>query len=194
MRTYPARSAGGASTEPPVLADPRRWGALVGVAGGLVFIFSYGPPLGAAISVAARAAGIGLAATALFRYYLRPASLGPFRDPRPGAVVVYLCCVAGELLAIAAGSRLLASLGRGDLRPALIAGVVGLHFLPFGWAFGERLFHRLGLALLVLGGTGLVAGYAGISRAGDAAAVLSGVVMLVLLVLHAQGRFAASSS
>jgi hypothetical protein len=49
-------------------------------------------------------------------------------------------------------------------------------------------FYRLGLALLVLGSIGLIAGYAGITHA--AAAVRSGPVMRALVALHAQGRFA----
>ena len=52
---------GPAVGEPPVLVDPRRWGALIGVVGGLVFIFSYAPPLGAAMSISAEITGIGLA-------------------------------------------------------------------------------------------------------------------------------------
>jgi hypothetical protein len=103
---------------------------------------------------------------------------------------VYVGCVAGELLAIAMGSRLLASIGHAELRPALIAGVVGLHFVPFAWAFGERLFYVLGLALLGLGSIGLIAGYAGVTHAAEAAAVLSGLVMLALLAAHAHGLFA----
>lgn len=178
------------SGEPPVFVDPRRWGALIGVVGGLVFIFSYTPPLAAAVSIAAKIAGIGLALTALFDLYVRPRSLGPFREPTRAARLAYVCCVAGELAAIAVGSRLLTSLGHADLRPALIAGVVGVHFLPFAWAFGERWFYGMGLALLVLGCVGLVAGYAGVAHAAEAAAVLSGLVMLALIVLHGHGRLA----
>ncbi|MDQ2850220.1 MAG: hypothetical protein M3Y49_05705 [Actinomycetota bacterium] len=173
-----------------MFVDPRRWGALIGVAGGLVFIFSYAPQLGTVVRVGAGVVGIGLTLAILFDHYVRPTSLGAFQEPRPAAVVVYVCCVAGELTVIALGSRLLPGAGHGDLRPALIAGVVGLHFLPFAWAFGERMFYSLGLALLVLGGLGLIVGYGGITHAADAAAVLSGLVMLVLLALHAQGRFA----
>jgi len=176
--------------EPPVLVDPRRWGALIGVVGGLVFIFSYAPPLGKAISISAEIAGVGLALAVLFGHYIRPTSLGSFREPRRMALMVYVCCVAGELAAIAGGSRLLTSVGHLDLRPALIAGVVGVHFLPFAWAFGQRMFYRLGLALLVVGGIGLIAGFAGITHAAETAAVVSGLVMLALVALHAQGRWA----
>jgi hypothetical protein len=142
------------------------------------------------VHVTAGAVGVVLALVALVLLYVRPAPLGRFREPRRTALLVYGGCVLGELAAIAEGSRLLVSVGRADLRPALIAAVVGLHFLPFAWAFGERMFHRLGLALLVLGCLGLVIGFVGVPHAAGAAAVLSGVVMLSLLVRHARGRYA----
>jgi hypothetical protein len=175
-----------------VLVDPRRWGALIGVAGGLVFGLGYGPPLGVVVRLVAGVLAVGLALLALWHLYVRPTSLGVLREPSRTALVVYGACVLGELAAIAAGSRLLSSLGRAELRPALIATVVGLHFLPFAWAFGERVFSQLGAALLVLGAAGLVVGATGVAHAAEAAAVLSGLVMLALLVLYARGRFTAS--
>ena len=54
-----------------------------------------------------------------------------------------------------------------------------------------QISYRLGLALLlVLASVGLIAGYAGFTHAAEAAAVLSGLVMLALVALRAQGRFA----
>ncbi len=156
-----------------------------------MFVLSYSPPLGSAVRVTALVIGVCLALVALWYLYVRARALGPFREPRRTALLVYVACVLGELALIAVGSRLLMGLGRADLRPALIAAVVGLHFLPFAWAFGERMFYRLGIALLVLGTAGLVAGAVGVPHAGEAAAVLSGVVMLALLVRYARGRYAA---
>lgn len=178
--------------EPPVLVDPRRWGALIGVAGGLVFVFGYAAPLGRAAYATTGTAAVGLALVVLWSLYVRPTSLGELREPSRTALLVYGCCVVGELAAIAIGTRLLTSLGHPDLRPALIAGVVGAHFVPFAWAFGERMFRLLGLALVVLGALGLVAGYVGVTHAAEAAAVLAGLVMLALLVLYGRGRFRAS--
>jgi hypothetical protein len=186
----PARTFGPAVREPPVLADPRRWGALIGIAGGLAFIFSYSPSLGLAASLGSTITGIGLAGVVLFTIYVRPTSLGPFREPSRMALGVYVGCVVGELTAIGAGSRLLTSLGQAELRPALISSVVGIHFLPFAWAFHERMFRRLGLALSGLGAGGLIAGFAGVSGAAEGAAVLGGLVMLTLLALYALGYFA----
>lgn len=173
-----------------MLVDPRRGGALIGVVGGLVFVFSYAPPLGRAVFLASSLVGVALALSALLLLYVRPTSLGSFRQPTRTALLVYGCCVVGELVAIAVGSRLLLNLGHAELRPALIAAVVGVHFLPFAWAFGERMFYRLGLVLVVLGCAGLVAGWAGLPLAAGAAAVLSGLAMLALLVQYGRGRFA----
>ncbi len=187
----PPQTSTGRNGEPPVLVDPRRWGALIGVVGALVFIFSYSPPLPTPWSVIARIAGAGLAVAAVASLCLRPRSLGPLDRPSRKALTVYGCCVIAELAAIALGSRLLVTLGHAELRPALIAAVVGVHFLPFSWAFGERMFSWLGTALLLLGVIGMAVGYAGIGHAADLAAVLSGAVMLVLVLMYALGRFAA---
>ncbi|GAA1430411.1 hypothetical protein GCM10009616_14930 [Microlunatus lacustris] len=174
--------------EPPVLIDPRRWGALIGLVGGLVFVLSYGPTLGSTVSITASVAGICLTAVALLNLYIRPSPLGPFREPTRSALLVYGGCVIGELAAIGLGSRLLVGLDQADLRPALVAGVVGLHFLPFAWAFREPLFHRLGLALVGLGSAGLLLGWAGVTAAAGVAAVMSGLVMTSLIVLYSRGR------
>jgi hypothetical protein len=58
--------------------------------------------------------------------------------------------------------------------------VVGLHFLPFAWAFHERLFVHLGGAVTALGAAGLVAGALGVRHAAETSAVAAGLVMLVL--------------
>ena len=97
------RGYGPAVGEPPVLVDPHRWRGLIGVVGGLVFIFSYAPPLGAAMSTSAEITGVGLALTVLFGHYIRPTSLGSLREPSRTAMALYVCCVAGELAAIASG-------------------------------------------------------------------------------------------
>ena len=56
MRRY-----GSAVGEPPPVVDPRRWGSLIGVAGGLVFVTSYSPALGTAVSTAAWVGAVLLA-------------------------------------------------------------------------------------------------------------------------------------
>lgn len=88
------------------------------------------------------------------------------------------------------GSRALAAADLVDLRPALVATVVGLHFIPFAWAFSERMFYLLGGSVATLGAIGLVAGFMGVSNAAEAAAVAAGVSMQVIVLMYARGRFA----
>lgn len=164
---------------------PSRWGSLIGLIGGLVFIST--PVLGVAVATVAWAAGLALVLAALFAHYARPVSLGPPPRPRPVVVGTHGACVVGEIALIGLGSRALTAEGRGDLRPALIATVVGLHFIPFAWAFGERMFDWLGDLLVVLGAAGLVAGGMGVEHAAETLAVLAGLAMLVIMALDAMG-------
>ncbi len=189
-RPAPAPRYGPAAGEPPLWADPRRWGSLLGLAGGLVFIVSYSAAFGRGFWIAGWVAGLALVAAGLTAHYIRPVPLGPLNRPRPVALAIYIACVIGELAAINVGSRALTAAGDEDLRPALIAVIVGLHFIPFAWAFSERMFYWLGGLVATLGAVGLVAGFVGIAHAADAAAVAAGVVMLIIINLYARGRFA----
>ncbi len=163
---------------------------MIGLIGGLVFIGSYSDVLGTVMSIVSWVAGGALVLVALFAHFVRPVSLGPFARPRPLALATYGACVVGELALIALGSRALTAAGHSDLRPALIAAVVGLHFIPFAWAFGERMFFWLGGLLVVLGTVGLLAGAMGVAHAADALAVAAGVAMILIIALYAMGRFA----
>ncbi|WKK72728.1 hypothetical protein Q0F99_07390 [Rathayibacter oskolensis] len=171
-------------------ADPRRIGAVVGLARAGVFVFSYTPGFVDPVSVGVRLVTIAAIGAALWLLFARPRFLGRFTPPARSRIIVYVCCVAAELALIAVGSRLLQAAGQADLRPALIAAVVGLHFLPFAWAFAERMFVLLGTALVVLGGAGLLLADGSAARG---AAVASGVVMALILVAYATGAFAPSA-
>jgi len=188
MRTWPSRD------EPPALVDPRRWGGVIGLLGGMWFVGSYSAPLGRLASTLAWVTGSVLTAVALFALYLRRVPLGELVRPRRLALATYCGCVVGELVLIAAGSRLLAAWERSELRPALIVAVVGLHFLPFAWAFQERMFLHLGACLTLLGAVGLLAGALGVPRAADALAVVAGLTMLTVVTLYAVGRFRPAAS
>lgn len=59
--------------------------------------------------------------------------------------------------------------------------------MPFAWAFGERMFYLLGVALILLGSIGLLVGTEQIARA---SAVGSGLVMAALVLVYALGVFA----
>lgn len=184
------RRYGPAVGEPPPLVDPRRWGSLVGLAGGVVFVANYSSALEPVVQPVAWVLAPAGVVTALVGHYVRPVALGPLTRPGPPALLAYLACVAGELALIAVGSRALEAAGRGDLRPALIAAVVGLHFVPFAAVFRERMFLHLGVVVALLGAAGLLVGALGVARAADAAAVVAGVVLVGFVAAYALGRYA----
>ena len=70
------RRYGRAAGEPPLLGDPRRWGSLIGVAGGMVFVASYSSALGPMASIIAWTLGIAGVMATLFFLYVRPVPLG----------------------------------------------------------------------------------------------------------------------
>ncbi len=178
---------------PPRFADPRRIGALVGLAGAVLFVFSYSPDLTGRVPTIARVLVVLLVIAALVLLFAFPRWLGRFLVPTTVAMVVYVACVVGELLLIRVGSMTLSDNGHDEARPALVAAVVGLHFLPFAWAFRERMFYWLGTALMALGLAGLGAELAELARSASMAAVLSGLVMAGLVTLYAAGLFALPS-
>lgn len=175
--------------EPPVAVDPRRWGSVIGLVGGMFFV-SYSGVLGSAVSAAAWVIGVGLFGAALFAHYLCPVSLGVLVRPRPAALAIYGACVVAELALINIGARVLVSADLEGLLPALTAAIVGLHFIPFAWAFGERMFYWLGGSVAALGVIGLTLGFVGVANAPEATAVLAGLTMHVIILRYARGRFA----
>ncbi len=162
-------------------------GTLIGLVGACVFVFSYTPGFSDPGSVGARLLVIAAVSATLWFLFAAPRFLGPFVPPRRSHIGVYVACVVGELALIAAGSRLLETIGRLELRPALIAFVVGSHFLPFAWAFKERMFYTLGGVLILIGGLGLLIGT---QASALGAAVGSGLIMALILLTYSLGLFA----
>jgi len=169
---------------PPRFADPRRIGALAGLVGAVTFVFSYAGGLLPAAAVTVQVLVIVLVGATLGILFVRPRGLGRFVPPSWIAVCVYLLCVVGELALISVGTAGLLQIGREELRPALIVLVVGLHFLPFAWAFHERMFTWLGAMLVVLGALGLLTDVA------ELVAVIAGLAMAGMLLAYALGFFA----
>ncbi|WP_247826840.1 hypothetical protein [Arthrobacter antioxidans] len=172
---------------PPRFADPRRMGTLVGLSGACVFVFSYTAEVADPVSVVARLVVIGTVASTAWFLFASPRFLGPFTPPRGRHIAIYLLCVVMEFALIALGTGRLTSVGRLELQPALIALVVGLHFIPFAWAFRERMFYTLGGVLALVGGVGLLIGT---PTSASGAAVGSGLVMSVILLAYSLGMFA----
>jgi hypothetical protein len=174
---------------PRRFADPRRLGAMVGLAGAVVFVYSYTPVLDDQLSTVARVLVVLMVIAGLVLLFAIPQWLGEFVVPTTAAVLVYGVCVLGELLAIRRGSMALSDHGSIAARPALIATAVGVHFLPFAWAFREHMFYWLGGTLLVLGLAGGGAALAGLDMAAPVAAVLSGLAMAAIVTAYAAGAF-----
>ncbi|PPF56483.1 hypothetical protein C5B94_03430 [Clavibacter michiganensis] len=169
---------------PPRFVDPRRIGALAGLVGAATFVFSYAGGLDDAAAVAVKVLVVVIVVATLGMLFVRPRGLGPFVPPSRVAIGVYLLCVVGELALIRVGTDALVDAGRDELRPALIVLVVGLHFLPFAWAFHERMFTWLGAMLVALGAVGLL------TAAAELVAVIAGLAMGGMLLAYALGLFA----
>ncbi|WP_432563216.1 DUF7010 family protein [Kineococcus sp. SYSU DK003] len=150
--------------------------------------------LGTAASTVSWVLGLAGVVAALFFHYVRPVPLGPLARPGRRALAAYAGCVAGELVLIAVGTRVLDAVDHAELRPALIAAVVGLHFIPFAWVFRERMFLHLGGAVAALGVAGLTAGALGLRHAPEGAAVAAGLLMIAIVVQYARGWFAGSGA
>lgn len=172
---------------------PGVWGTIVGAVGATVFVTSNRGVLPAPWPVIA----VVLWAVALLGYLvcvflLRRAFVDISRGgDSPGvrvgakAGVAYIVSVVGMLVLMQVGSRLLDGAGLGDLRPALVVAAVGLHFIPFAAAFHTPMFMSLGLLMTVVGITGLLLGWLWDERAAGGAAVVAGIVMLVMISLDA---------
>ncbi|QCR18371.1 hypothetical protein C1N71_01970 [Agrococcus sp. SGAir0287] len=164
--------------------DPRRVGAIVGVAGGLVFVLAnlaWAPP---PLAIGLRVVAVCLAVATLAALFVRPRALGAPAPVGVGAWWVYLASVVGMLALIALARLALTATGREAAIPVAIAVAVGLHFLPFARAFHERHFLDLGVALVGLGGVGTVVAIVVGAPGGEAAAVAVGLVMLALMLAY----------
>jgi hypothetical protein len=157
--------------------------------GAYVFVFSYTPGFADLLPAVARTLVIGAVTLTVWFLFASPRYLGPFTAPRGQQIGMYLLCVIMEFALIAFGTGWLTSRGTLELQPALIALVVGLHFIPFAWAFKERMFYTLGGILAGLGGLGLLIGT---RTSALGAAVGSGLVMSLILLAYSLGLFATS--
>lgn len=170
--------------------DPRRFGSVVGVVGGVVFVVSYVDFLSLPLRWAASGVAVGLALAALYFLFVRPRRLGPPAQPHRFALLIYLASVALMLALIAVGRLALDASSHADAAPSLIAIVVGLHFLPFALAFRTPFLRLLGLATAAIGIVGVALAILLGQPWGPAGAVVAGLAMLLLLQRYALGLHA----
>ena len=90
---------------PPRFTDPRRVGALAGLIGACVFVFSYADGFGEPLTHVAKIPIVVVVLGTLWFLFIRPQWLGEFISPKPWAIGVYLLCVVGELGLIRVGTE-----------------------------------------------------------------------------------------
>ncbi len=187
----------GTETEPDRPAAPRRpglapplhpqvLGGLVGAVGASTFVLVNRTLLPAPWPAVALALWVVAVAAYAWTALLRPRVLPALVAPAPRAGVVYGCAVLAMIALIAAGGAVLRANGHADLRPALVALAVGLHFLPFAAAFRAPVFRVLGGAVATVGAAGIVLGLVAGPVWAPAAAVVAGLVMLAVMTADAR--------
>lgn len=157
---------------------------LVGGIFGLVFVLVNAGDLPGPFDLAVRVCGIALFIGVVALLY-RSRGGTPMPEGGPRAWKVYRIAVAAEVIALFGGTNLLSRTGHGDLSLPWVVIVVGVHFIPLGWAFAAHFFHVLGGILTGLGVLGGILALAGSERA--TVSFVSGVCAgLVLLVFAAR--------
>lgn len=164
---------------------PTVLGSLIGAGGSTAFVLVNRGGLPGAWSWLALAAWVLALGFFVWSVLLRRRMLIDPGPPHHAAGLVYVGGILGMLAIIAVGRLILERVDRPELQPAVVVLAVGLHFIPFAWAFRASIFRRIGWSVSVLGVLGLVLGVAAGAVWVDAAAVLTGLVMLVLMALNA---------
>ncbi len=161
------------------------WGTIVGAAGATVFVLANRSGLAPPWPTAALLTWAAAFVSYIWFVFGRPRVFGEMGSVGSSAGVSYGCSVVGMVVLIRLGTVLLDDANRPGLRPALVVVAVGLHFLPFARAFHTPIFFVLGSLMTVLGGTGLVLGWAWGEQVAAASAVVTGIVMLVVIARDA---------
>lgn len=179
--------------DPPVrgighLRHPVVSGGLIGVVGGGAFLFGGIAGLPTEHQGTLRGSAIALIGFTLVVVLLRRRVLPAVQAPARDALRVYGIAVVA-MLALFPVTRLVAlALDAPTAQIALVAAVVGGHFLPFARAFQAPVFWWIGGAMAVLGLAGAALAALGDPVAGPAGAAAAGAAMLVIVA--AQGLLA----
>ena len=162
----------------------RGLGSLIGGVGGLVFVL---------VNAGELPAGTAMRGAAVVLFVATVVAAFRVQDdgPPPGrtALRTYGISVVAEVLAIPVGAAVLTRLGHEELVLPWVVLVLGAHFLPFSWAFGEPLFAYLGWGLITLAAVG-AAFTLGVSaaRGPEATATSAGFVLLAVSLYGALAR------
>lgn len=167
------------------LLHPQVLGVIVGGSGASAFVHvnkDVLPGPWPTVAVLAWAVALLVCAYAVLVRRRRLRDIGP---PAPRAGLTYTLSVLGMLAGFALGRWVLDLAERPELMPAVVVLCVGLHFVPFAAAFEAPVFGTLGWSLAAIGVLGLALGVVAGAVPVAAAAVVTGIVMLLLMALDA---------
>ncbi|MEV8233066.1 hypothetical protein [Micrococcus luteus] len=160
---------------------PVVFGGLIGVVGGMAFLLAGIAGLPGDAQSMLRSAAVALAVFALAAVLLRRRTLPALPPPAPGALRVYGTAVVVMLLLFPVTRLVARAADAPTAQIALVAAVVGAHFLPFARAFGAPVFRWIGGSMLVLGLVGALAAMLRVPAAGPAGAAAAGAAMLLIV-------------
>ena len=158
---------------------PVVFGGLIGVVGGMAFLLAGIAGLPGDAQSMLRSAAVALAVFALAAVLLRRRTLPALPPPAPGALRVYGAAVVVMLLLFPVTRLVARAADAPTAQIALVAAVVGGHFLPFARAFGAPVFRWIGGSMLVL--VGALAAMLRVPAAGPAGAAAAGAAMLLIV-------------
>jgi len=162
---------------------PAVLGSVIGMAGASVFMLVNRDALPGPWPLVALLAWAALLAAAVWAVFLAPRRVHDVGAPSRWAGPTYGASVLGMVALIVVGTRLARQVGVDSAQPAVVAAAVGLHFIPFAWAFRARAFAWMGGVVAALGLLGVLAAALLGTPSGEAAAVLAGAAMLAFLTV-----------
>lgn len=161
---------------------PVVFGGLIGVVGGAAFLLAGLAGLPAGWQEPLRRLAVVLVGFTLVGVLFRRRILPALPPPTPGALRVYGVAVVVMLLLFPVTRLLARAVDAPTAQIALVAAVVGGHFLPFARAFGAPVFRWIGGSMLALGLSGALVAMLGVPAAGPAGAAAAGAAMLLVVV------------
>lgn len=163
------------------LGHPMVSGGLIGAIGGAAFVFSGIAALESEHTRILAPLAVVLVAYTFASVLLPRRTLPALPEPQPWAKRVYQVSVIVMLALLPVTWLASRALGAPSAQIALVAAVVGAHFLPFASAFKSPVFTWIGGSMLLLGIAGAVLAATGTPAGGPACATAAGAAMLAII-------------
>lgn len=157
----------------------QRLGSLIGAIGGMMFVLINAGALGSPLSVVLRVLEALLLLATIWCAVVRSRGATDDGPPSRSALRTYWICVAAEVVAIIAGAQVfIRVLGRPELSLVWVVFVLGVHFVPFAWAFGFTRFAVLGVVLMAVAVVGGLVTVLVTPLGSPVTGVVAGIVLL----------------